>query len=156
MEYSEQLAQAINDFMVEDDWKFHFDEEKNIFKFSCEIKSKLKGVDCVIRVKEDSYIVLAICNLSAEDCKAQMAEFITRANYGLNNGNFEMDYNDGEIRYKVFVDCEDNMPSKAVIKNSIYLPIMMFQRYGDGLASVIFDVKTPEKAVEDSEADLDD
>ncbi len=156
MEYQAQIAQAINDFLVNDDWKFRFEEDKNIFRFSCEIKSKLKGVDCIIRVKEDSYMVLAICNLSADDCKAEMAEFITRANYGLNNGNFEMDYNDGEIRYKSYVDCEDSMPSEAIIKNSIYLPIMMFQRYGDGLASVIFGVKTPEQAVADSEADLDD
>lgn len=28
------------------------------------------------------------------------AEFLTRANYGLVFGNFEMDMHDGEIRYK--------------------------------------------------------
>lgn len=31
-------------------------------------------------------------------------EYITGANYGLRNGNFEMDVEDGEIRYKVYVN----------------------------------------------------
>lgn len=156
MEYSKELAQAINNFLVEDDWKFGFDEDKGVFKFSCDVRSKLKSVDCLIRVREDSYMVIVICRLSAEDCTTEMAEFITRANYGLNNGNFEMDFNDGEIRYKVFVDCEDSMPNSAIIKNSIYLPIIMFERYGDGIASVIFGVQSPEEAVNACEEDLDD
>jgi len=34
-------------------------------------------------------------------------EFLTRANYGLNIGNFEMDFQDGEIRFKTAIDVEE-------------------------------------------------
>lgn len=153
MAYSQQIADAIKNFLVGDDWKFDFNEEKGVFKFSCDIKSKLKNVDYFIRVGDDFYVTYTICNLNADDCKAEMAEFITRANYGLNNGNFEMDFDDGEIRYKSYVDCEESIPSNEIIKSSIYIPALMFQRYGDGIVSVMFRVKTPEQAVEECEAE---
>ena len=33
-----------------------------------------------------------------------MMKYLTLANYGVVNGNFEMDLSDGEIRYKSYVD----------------------------------------------------
>jgi hypothetical protein len=82
-----------------------------------------------------------------------MAEFITRANYGLLNGNFEMDFRDGEIRYKTFVNCDETDPGTQTIKDSIYIPAAMFNRYGEGIVSVLFGIKDPEQAVKDCESD---
>ena len=70
---------------------------------------------------------------------AEMVEFTTRANYGLRCGNFEMDMRDGEIRYKVFVDCEGSfLPPRDVIRNSIVIPAMMFERYTPGILDILF------------------
>lgn len=68
---------------------------------------------------------------------AIMAEFICRANYGLKNGNFELDMRDGEIRYKSFVDCEGLTPTTEMVRNSIHCPAAMFDRYGDGIVDII-------------------
>ena len=35
-----------------------------------------------------------------EDKRDVVCRYITRANYGLRNGNLEMDLDDGEVRYK--------------------------------------------------------
>lgn len=69
---------------------------------------------------------------------AEMAEFITRVNYGMKNGNFEMDYRDGEIRYKVYVDCEESLPDDVVIKNGIFVISSVFRRYANGITGIIF------------------
>ena len=76
-----------------------------------------------------------------------MADFICRANYGLLNGNFELDIRDGEIRYKTYVDCEGNNPSIEIVRNSIYCPAAMMERYSAGIADIIFGNATAEEAV---------
>lgn len=78
---------------------------------------------------------------------AVMAEFICRANYGLKNGNFELDMRDGEIRYKSFVDCEGLTPTTEMVRNSIHCPAAMFDRYGDGIVDIIFGNSTAKEAV---------
>ncbi len=59
------------------------------------------------------------------------------ANYGLVNGNFELDLRDGEIRYKTYVNCDGlESLSEAVIQDSIYVGCVMMDRYGDGIAAL--------------------
>ena len=85
---------------------------------------------------------------------AQMAEFLCRANYGLQNGCFELDFRDGEIRYKSFIDCDDMMPSFEVIQNSIYCTAGMFQRYAPGIVDIIFSGCTAKAAIEKCEKSI--
>lgn len=113
--YSKNIADAINSFLTEDDWHFSFDDQCGLFKFSLNLKGRIKKVSYIVDVKDDEYVVYAISPLGADEddekMMAIMAEFICRANYGLKNGNFELDMRDGEIRYKSFVDCEGLTPT---------------------------------------------
>lgn len=152
MAYSAKIAQRVKRFLDEDDWNYDFNEEKGNFVFNLTLKGKLQKVSYRVLIRQFDYTVYVTCPMSANECKAQMAEFISRANYGLTNGNFELDFRDGEIRYKCFVNCDGTEPGTEIIKDSIYLPAQMFKRYGDGIVAVIFDMKTPEQAVEDCEA----
>ena len=149
--YSKDIANAINTFLKEDDWHFSFDEQRGVFKFGLSLKSKIKKVNYLIHVKEDEYIVYAISPIGADEddekMMAAMAEFVCRANYGLKNGNFELDMRDGEIRFKCFMDCEDIMPSTEVIRNSIHCPAAMFKQYGDGIIDISVGNAISKKAV---------
>lgn len=102
--YSKNIANAINNFLTEDDWRFSFDEQRGLFEFGLCLKGKVKKIRYIVDVKEDEYLVYAISPLGADDddetMMASMAEFVCRANYGLKNGNFELDMRDGEIRFK--------------------------------------------------------
>ena len=121
--YSAEIANAIKSYLKEDDWHFSFDEETGLFRFGLSLSSKIKKINYIVDVKEDQYIVYAIAPIGAdeEDKKmmATMAEFVCRANYGLKNGNFELDMRDGEVRFKCFADCEGITPSKDMVENSI-------------------------------------
>lgn len=149
--YSTEIANAINSYLKQDDWHFSFDEENGLFRFGLSLSSKIKKINYIVDVKEDEYIVYAIAPIGAdeEDKKmmANMAEFVCRANYGLKNGNFELDMRDGEVRFKCFVDCESITLSKDMVQNSIHCPAIMFKRYGSGIVDIIFGNATATEAV---------
>jgi hypothetical protein len=149
--YNESIVRLIKQFLDNDGWHYEFHEDTGIFTFGVNLDSKLQSAKYVLAVRDDRYTVYAVCPMSATDCKAAMAEFITRANYGLPNGNFELDFRDGEIRYKTFVSCLETVPGKAVIEESIVVPALMLDRYADGILAVMFGMKTPEEAVRDCE-----
>lgn len=149
--YSKAIANTINSFLTEDDWHFSFDDQHGLFKFGLNLKGRIKKVSYIIDVKDDEYVVYAISPLGADEddekMMATVAEFICRANYGLKNGNFELDMRDGEIRYKSFVDCEGITPTTEMIRNSIYCPASMFDRYSSGIVDIIFGNSTAKEAI---------
>ena len=149
--YSQDIADEIRGFLLDDDWKFDFDEEKGVFRFGVNIDGKMKHVNYFVPVRDDSYTVYAISPVSLQVMNA-ITEFICRANYGLRNGNFEVDMRDGEIRYKVFVDCDGGqIPTRDIIRGSIIIPAMMFERYSPGILAVIFAGKSAAEAIEPCE-----
>ena len=118
--YSKEITTAINNFLNEDDWHFSFDKQRDSFNFGLTLKSKIKHIKYIVEVKEGEFLVYAISPIGADEddekMMTTMAEFVCRANYGLKNGNFELDMRDGEIRYKSFVSCEGITPTPEMIK----------------------------------------
>jgi hypothetical protein len=70
--------------------------------------------------------------------QAIVAELITRANYGMRVGNFEMDYEDGEVRFKTSIDVENNELTYALVSNHVYANVWTMDRYLPALFAVIF------------------
>lgn len=158
--YSKGIANVINNFFTEDDWYFSFDDQLGLFRFGLRINGRIKEISCIVDVKDNEYVVYAISPLGAdsddEKMMAVMSEFVCRANYGLQNGNFELDMRDGELRFKCFVDCEGIMPTFEMVRNSIYFPAAMFDRYGVGIVDIIFRNATAKKAIAKCEKSLVD
>lgn len=158
--YSTDIANAIKSYLKEDDWHYSFDEEKGLFEFGLSIRGKIKNISYIVDVRDDEYIVYAIFPVCADEddnkMMAAMAEFVCRANYGLKNGNFELDMRDGEVRFKCFVDCEGITPSKDMVQNSIHCPAVMFKRYGSGIVDIIFGNATAKETVEKCEKATED
>jgi len=150
--YSKNLASLVTAFLTEDDWHFSFDERRGLFKFVVGMKGKLKKLNYIVDVKQDEFVVYAISPIGADaddECTmSRMADFVCRANYGLENGNFELDMRDGEIRYKCFVDCDGINPSTEMIKTSIYCPAAMFEKYGEGIVGIIMNEATSDDDME--------
>lgn len=139
--YSADIAAAVNKFLTDDEWNFDFDEDDGQFHFRLTLDGKLKECRYSIIINEDDYTVYAYSPIGAdkndERMMSVMADFICRANYGMKNGNFELDMMDGEIRYKCYVDCEGALPCDDVIRNSIYCPAQMLERYGAGIVDIV-------------------
>jgi hypothetical protein len=67
-----------------------------------------------------------------------MAEFLTRANCGLVVGNFELDFEDGAIRYKTSIDVEDTQLNAALIRHLVYVNVLTMDKYLPSLAALIY------------------
>lgn len=141
-EYSDEIANVIKRFLAENDWYYSFNEDTGIFRFGLRIRGKIQNISYVINVHDDEFVTYGVCPIGADredpEMMAQMAEFICRANYGLQNGCFEMDWRDGEIRFRSYVDCENLLPSTTVIKNSVHCTAAMIKRYAPGIVDIIF------------------
>lgn len=153
-EVMKNTVRVIEGFFADEDWTYEYEEEKMVFRTGVNLDNKLKSTRIFIRVAEQGVSVLSTINMKADkECLQQVAEYLTRANYGLRDGNFELDFSDGEIRYKVFHSSIDGVPSKELIKNAVYIGLWMLERYGNGLLSVMFGMQTPAEAIEESEKD---
>lgn len=150
-EYSDEIVNVVKKFLADDDWHYSFNEDTGIFRFGLRIRSKIQSISYVIDVHEDEFVTYGMCPIGADredpEMMAQMAEFICRANYGLKNGCFEFDFRDGEIRFRSYVDCENQLPSKDVVKNSVHCTAVMIKRYAPGIVDIIFGGATAKDAI---------
>lgn len=109
---------------------------------------------CLAQAYEDKFIFVfySYCPINTpEEKRPIMAEYVARANYGLFLGNFELDFRDGEIRFKTSVDVEDDRLSPALLKQLVYSNVRMMDRYFPGILKVIYSDVTPAAAIAEIE-----
>jgi hypothetical protein len=71
------------------------------------------------------------------DRLVEAALFLTRANFGLVIGNFELDLESGEIRFKTSVDVEGVEINDALVDHLLLAGVIATDRYLPGIAAVI-------------------
>jgi hypothetical protein len=100
------------------------------------------------RDEQQQFVFYSVCPMAMPDFKRDaVAEFVTRANYGMIIGNFELDYNDGEVRYKTSLDVEGTYLSPPLIRQAVYANVLMMDRYLPGILSLVYTGITPAEAV---------
>ena len=140
---------TLGEFLEADDWHPQRLGEKTIYRM---VFSGENGqVACFAQVRTDLeqlvFYVMAPVKVPKETRQA-VADYITRANYGLRIGNFEMDFQDGEVRYKSSLDFEDVGLSPELIQHAIYPAVQTMDRYLPGLMRVIYGGTSPEEAID--------
>lgn len=160
--YSEEVFNAIRRFLDKKHLYYHASEILGLIQLDLPTGGMIRRVDLRINVKKDSYTVRALSLVSADpkDAKsmARLAEYLTRVNYRLCNrlcnGNFVMDYRDGELAFNCYVDCHGGVPVEEAIDDSVFCPPDIFRQYGNGILQVMFSGIDPAQALEDCEARL--
>ena len=110
---------------------------------------------CYARAREEhsQFIFYSLCPLNApEPLRYEVAEFITRINYGLMLGSFEMDFEDGEVRCKTGISVEGTALNSALIKPVVFANVLIMERYLQGFTAVMSGYLTPIEALVDIEA----
>jgi hypothetical protein len=72
-----------------------------------------------------------------EPRRAAVADYLTRANWGLVVGNFELDLGDGEVRLKTSIDFEGGELTPPLIRNLILANVRVMDLYLPGLAATV-------------------
>jgi hypothetical protein len=140
--------EAVGKFMEEDGWHPQLLEDNYVYR--AYFVGHNGEVTCFAQVRVDLeqfifYVVMPV--RAPSHMRLPVAEYLTRANYGLRIGNFEMDFDDGEVRYKSSLDFEGVQLTPGLIRNTIYPAVQTMDRYLPGILSVIFGGKSAEDAI---------
>jgi hypothetical protein len=115
--------------------------------------------ECQLHLREEQrqIVFYSICPVTVpHDKRVALAEFITRANYGLVIGNLELDMNDGEVRYKTSREISSDTLAEC-LSPLLYANVLSLDRYLPGIRLVIDGNVSPAEAcavVENAESIL--
>jgi hypothetical protein len=145
---SKQMFDQLINFFTNDDWSFTRLQGQPILYTA--IQGEHGEWNCYAHMREAQaqFVFYSICPIATpEDKRLAIAEFITRANSGMILGNFELDFEDGEIRYKTSIDVTDDYLSHALIEQLVYANVSMMDAYLPGIRSVIAGEASPAEAI---------
>ena len=145
---SSKILTTLVEFFEIEDWPFSQVEDDSALSLA--FKGENGQWMCYARAKEakEQFIFYSICPVNAPDDKRlAMAEFLARANYGLSIGNFELDFTDGEIRYKTSIDVEGDRLTPALVRSLVFTNVMTMDTYLPGIMAVIYSKVSPKDAI---------
>ncbi|NJK80789.1 MAG: YbjN domain-containing protein [Chloroflexaceae bacterium] len=142
----------VGEYLEEHDW--HPQRIPDKYTYRTAFHGKNGNILCYaqVRIEAEQLVFYAMAPIKiAEEQRPTVAEFLTRANYGMYIGNFEMDWNDGEVRYKSSIDFEGTQLNDLLIRNTIYPAVRLMDRYLPGLFKVAYGGVSPLDAVREIE-----
>lgn len=107
---------------------------------------------CIVDIDEHDQIILVYTILGSiivSDKRNRISQLLTKINYGLRIGNFEMDYDDGQIRYKTSIDYDGVKEfDDSFIANLILISLTTTDKYFQAIEEGLHTRKTIEKILE--------
>ncbi len=79
--------------------------------------------------------------------RSAVAEALVRANYSLHVGGFDLDFSDGEVRFRVGIDIEGGTLTTLMVRNMIGVAVASCNRYHDAIMAVMFGGADPAEAI---------
>jgi len=150
-------AKILAKFFKKDDWLYKFDEENGLFESGVSIDNALGNAKVFVSVADDHVSCVYVLPVAApESVRGKVAELVCRLGYKLAFGSFDMDFDDGELRYRYAMpseELEDSPMEKA--QRLLYLPHAMVTRYGPAFIKVVLGARTPKEAIKEAEGDID-
>ncbi|MDY6784813.1 MAG: YbjN domain-containing protein [Cyanobacteriota bacterium] len=142
------ILQAILSFFTEDDWSFQKITSEPAVRLAFEGENGKWNCYAKAREEQQQMVFYSLCPVVVpSDKRRAAAELIARANYGLIVGNFELDFKDGEIRYKTSIDVEGESLNSNLIKPLVYANVMMMDEYLPAIEAVVEGKLSPEEAI---------
>ena len=141
------ITDVIVQFFTEDEWAFYRNEEEPVLQMG--FAGEHGNWTCFAHALDDSrrFIFLSVMESNVpQEKRLAVAEFLTRVNYALFLGSFEMDFSDGEVRYKTAIAVEDGQLTQAMIKKMVYANVMSMDRFLPGILSLIAGEVSPAEA----------
>jgi hypothetical protein len=117
---------------------------------------RVTGVAYVIPNEARFLFYLMLHERAPKETLPRVAEFITRANFGITIGNYEMDYTTGVIRFKSSIDFDGTDLPPQLVRNAILAAMDGVEAYADALAAVIKNQESPQQAIDGEEAATDE
>jgi hypothetical protein len=132
------LLTALKRLFGENQWPYS--EVQGVPVILSELSGALGRWPFYAHVVEDNDLILlySICPMRApEGRRHEMSQFLTRVNFGLAVGNFELDFEDGEIRYKTVLQLDGDELDVTALKRLVRANGIAMETYLPGIGAVI-------------------
>jgi hypothetical protein len=143
----EALEQVVELFRAKD-WKFEVDEESDLVRTGIEGDNGHWQVMAIASDEDDAVLMLS---LFPQKCpahrRARCAELLTRINYGMMMGCFEMDYDSGKVHFKTTLPFARGDLNVALLDNMVMLNLARMDWFLPAIMSVIYAGISPAQAL---------
>lgn len=137
------------EFFTGDDWSPEQIEDEPVLSMNFE--GEHGSWTCLAFAYDDRERVVFTSLLPVEvpeEKRLAAAEFLTRANFGMEIGNFDMDFSDGAVQFRTSIDIEGGELTPKMIQNLAYLNVTVSDQYLPGLVMVVEGEAAPVEAIE--------
>lgn len=145
------MADTIRKHLVDNDWNFDevaSDEEKVVLKMTA--KGDNGSYKALLKIEEPRYLFTVFVHseigLSTNNLE-QLAVFLTRVNFGLIYGNFELHMDDGELRFKNSIYISGSFISSRMIATMLHSSFFLMDKHFECIVQVAYGVLSPEDAI---------
>ena len=147
----DQLQDCMKAYLDRIGCRYRRSETENLYTFALQGR---KGVyPMLLYAKAPFLICIARLPLYIPDARRlEVAEYLHRVNFGLLLGNFEMDYDEGEVRFRTTLAADERV-GDAILDRYIQMPAAMLDQYAAGLYAIVFDGEIASAALEDTETE---
>lgn len=149
-------VEVVKKYFDENDWHYQMTEHEEATFFEGGVntgdKCKFNAFRFRLIVDDDYAQVFFVLPISAKGKLAEVAEYITRINYTLKRGRFDMDYSDGEVRFHHGISMIGVLANPDVLLSELMiLGGMVMSRYAEGVAKIVYGSVDPKVAIEEME-----
>lgn len=151
-----EIEKAVREYLESKELRFQHVENMHSFLMGIELNcSEMNrcAMSIVAHDEEDLSCHVTYETNVPEYARGRVVEYLTRANYGLFLGSFQMDMNDGQIIYQIGAAYSDHSVTEDELDRMISVASGMAERYADGLHDVICGNLSPEQAIARAEGD---
>ena len=147
-------------FLEEDEWPISQSDESSLIRSGFEGENGQFELYFACREEQYQLVCYSICSLDTPlDRLDKLAELTTRINYKIVIGNFELDFEDGEVRYKTSIDVEDTEINGMLIRNLVYANVLTMDQHLPSIYAAMLTELSAEQSlalVDNPEAIADD
>lgn len=150
--YSALIAYTWISLLERDGWQYGFDEENGYIRIpDIKVDNKLEKFTMFVSCRNSDCIITGtVEKMTPPNIRNDMAQLISRINYDLSFGGFQMDHCDGQILFCYSVDVEDGVLSEEMVNNAQLIVYGAMKRYGDALVDVMEGCRKAKEAYERS------
>ncbi|MFQ5410282.1 MAG: YbjN domain-containing protein [Anaerolineales bacterium] len=142
------VFEAVREFLERDGWPVTAIDGNSGLRTGFKGDNSEWACYAQVREEQNQFLFYSICPVSAPaEKRMTIAEFITRANYGMILGAFEMDFADGEIRYRTAVGVDGGEVTAALIRPAVYANVLTMDAYLPGIMNILYGDDSPDQAI---------
>ncbi len=145
---SKEAFETLRKVLTQIDWASDPDEENASFyiDFGSPHTPVSDAIAAIAIEPEQFLFYVNIGPMASTERRDEVARFISRVNWGLSIGNFEMDHEDGFVRFRSSIAFSNAVLTEALIRNAILAAMEMVEIYADPVVDVLGRGKSAQEA----------